>query len=442
MYNQADNVDEEKETTVLAGFAEATVNPPLGMLMEGLGQQGGIRSIHDDLYVRGLYLSHEEEELLILGCDLLFFTPAQVDRLKGAIGRVVDLSPRRIFLNCSHTHAGPRLTPWAYSGDVEPLYFAQIESAMMHVAAAAKAVQRPATVSAGMASTRMPRSRRNVDAEGKARWAPSEAGAICGALPVAVFKDTDGNIVSLLFSVSCHPTTWYELDVSADYPGVAMRLLNERSGTENAMFLQGAGGDAKPYTVAVDEDHWRRGRWEDVEIAGTDVANAVIARIKEGLTEITPNLKACLRAMHWPIEAAPSREDLEAVRDDPEAGDQRRAWATDMLNRVDRYGRLPGAIEIGIHGVKIGDGLRLVGLEGEAVAELGLLILDFYKDGVTFPMGYTNATRIYLTASHMRAEGGYEVDSYWEYGSPAPLAVGTEEIVLHALDELKTCGID
>ncbi|HOS43919.1 MAG TPA: hypothetical protein PK794_09535, partial [Armatimonadota bacterium] len=62
--------------------------------------------------------------------------------------------------------------------------------------------------------------------------------------------------------------------------------------------------------------------------------------------------------------------------------------------------------------------------------------------GVTFPMGYTDGAQIYLTVSHMREEGSYEVDSYWEYHVPAPLAAGMEETMLEALDELKACGID
>jgi hypothetical protein len=427
---------------MLAGFAKTTVNPPLGMPMEGLGQQGGIEKILDDLFIRGLYLSHEDEDVLILACDLLFFTRAQVNRIKGAVGRVADLTPRQILLNCSHTHAGPRVTPWAFTGDIDPLYFDQIIAAMESVAVAAKADRRPVTIDAGMTRTDVPRSRRKIDAEGKAEWAPSEKAPICDALPVVRFTDDAGAVVCLLFSVSCHPSTWYELAVTADYPGVAVRRLNARYGTENAMFLQGTGGDTKAYTIAVSEDYWRHGKWEDVEQAGNEVADAVIARIDAGLTPITPNLKACVVPTCWPFEAPPSREEIEAACDAQTPGSPRHTWAVGLLTQLDRGLPLMTGLEIDMHGVKIGDGLRLVGLEGEAVAELGLLMLEEYPTGVTFPMGYTDATRIYLTVSHMRAEQGYEVDSYWEYGYPAALAVGTEEIMHAGIAELKRCGID
>ncbi|HOF87834.1 MAG TPA: hypothetical protein PLZ36_06975 [Armatimonadota bacterium] len=425
-----------------AGFAKACVNPPLGMPMEGLGQQGGIQAIHDDLYVRALYLAHGGEQVLIIGCDLLFFTRAQVDRLKGAIGRAVDLTPRQIFLNCSHTHAGPRLTPWSYTGEVEPLYFAQVEAALTQAAAAAKATPTAVTLEAGMARTDVPVSRRKVDAAGKASWAPYRAGPVCDALPITLVTDADGRVVCLLFSVSCHPSTWYELDVSADYPGVATRLLNAHFDTDGALFLQGCGGDTKAYTIAVGEDHWRRGAWADVEQAGKDVADAVIARVAQGLTPVQPDLAACRFDMPWRLEPIPPKDWFQGVLADPDERPERKSWAEEMLARLARFGSLPQTLPVGIHGVKLGAGLRLVGMEGEAVAEIGALLLDYYQTGVTFPMGYTDGAQIYLTVSHMREEGSYEVDSYWEYHVPAPLAAGMEETMLEALDELKACGID
>ena len=41
----------------------------------------------------------------------------------------------------------------------------------------------------------------------------------------------------------------------------------------------------------------------------------------------------------------------------------------------------------------------------------------------------------------MLAEGGYEVVSFWEYGYPARLAKGMEDVVLKALADLRRGGI-
>ena len=95
-----------------AGFARANITPPIGTHMSGFGgrdKDHGCESIHDDLFVRALYVEHEGEPALMVGYDLLFFGRELADRIKGAIGRQVDLLPRQILLNTSHTHAGAPL---------------------------------------------------------------------------------------------------------------------------------------------------------------------------------------------------------------------------------------------------------------------------------------------------------------------------------------------
>ena len=54
-----------------AGFASVCINPPLGtpVLWE---ETGGCEGIHDDIFVRALYLSHDGVDALILGFDVVF----------------------------------------------------------------------------------------------------------------------------------------------------------------------------------------------------------------------------------------------------------------------------------------------------------------------------------------------------------------------------------
>ena len=415
-----------------AGFARTTVNPPLGMPMEGLAQQEGCRQIHDPLYVRALFLTQGEACLLILSCDLLFFEHAQVAQVKAAIGQATGLTPAQILLNTTHTHAGPRMTHWCYSGAPDPDYLEAVTRALVAVTVQAHAGQQPVTAWAGMAQTDLPVSRRKPGADGRVSWAPYLAGVVCRALPFCLFKDAAGQVVALLFSVSCHPSMIYSADISADYPGVAMQRLNAHFHTEGAMFLQGAGGDSKPRQIAVAEEYWRPGNWDEVEAAGAEVADAVIQQT-ELLPITAPTLRATLQTLHFPLATLPTREELAREAADPRARIERRYWAEDMLAQLERDGQLPSAVALELHTVEIGPELRLIGVEGELVGELGNRILAAFPSGVTFPLGYTNGAQIYLPASRMLPEGGYEVDSYWEYHHPAPLAPGIEAILLAAV---------
>jgi hypothetical protein len=96
---------------------------------------------------------------------------------------------------------------------------------------------------------------------------------------------------------------------------------------------------------------------------------------------------------------------------------------------------------VGLHAVQLGRGLRLLGVEGEVLASLGLKMLGIYSKGVTFAMGYTNATQVYLPSTEELPQNGYEVDSYWEYHWPSPLAAGGEEPLLAELRRLRDTGV-
>lgn len=418
-----------------AGFGKALVNPPLGMAMEGLGQQGGCATLLDDLWVRALYLVQGKRECLIIGYDLLFFERAVIDRYKGALGRELELKPSQILINTSHTHAGPRLTHWAYSDGPDANYLTAIETATLQAARSARAAARGVTLYAGTATTRMPVSRRKILADGSCQWAPSLKAPICDTVPFCLLKDSRDQVVSLLFAASCHPSTYYDLNISADYPGAATRQLNAHFKTDGALFLQGAGGDTKPRQIAVEEDHWAHGSVADIEAAGHEIAAAVITAAASELGEVVPDLRTHFQELPWPLQPAPGREVFEAVLKNPEEREARRKWAADMLAKL-AGGGLPKFVPVSLHSVQLGVGLALLGVEGEVVGELGNLMLREFEGGVTFVLGYTNGCQIYLPTTPMLPQGGYEVDSYWEYHYPSPLAPGGEQVLLEAIREL------
>ena len=429
-----------------AGFARTCINPPLGTPMYGFAARdakGGAEGIHDDLYMRTLYLVQGSEEALIIGCDLLFFDRAEVDRFKGALGRTLGLAPRQILINTSHTHLGPMVgTAWTYAQFREPhtFYLDQLERAMVETAQAARASAKEATLWAGVTKTKVPMNRRGRTPEGTIRMLPNPGGVVADNLPVCLIKDSAGEPICLLFSVSCHPSTSSGYEISADYPGVAMRLIDAHLGKACSHFLQGTGGDAKAAVIA-GEGRWRVGDWNDIEQAGRTAAQEVIALLGTGLTQVEPNLKSHQVDMIWPLQPLMSRDEYAAARDNPRVAHWDREYLKRVVEWLDAGRSLPTEIPVLLHGIQLGNGLRMVGYEGEAVAELGLLVEAFYGGGITFPLGYTDGCQNYLPTSAMLDEGGYEATSCWEYGVPANFAQGIEEVVTAALEELRAHGV-
>ena len=303
---------------------------------------------------------------------------------------------------------------------------------------------------AGVTRSELPMNRRKKLPNGIVDFAPNPDGIVYDSLPICLFKDRNGKPVCLLFSVSTHPSTVKGVErsywISADYPGAAMAMLDKHLGSPASLFLQGAAGDSKPSVIGKGEEQWRAGTWDDVTRAGEIVANEIIPILENGLVKVEPELGAFSVDMELPLTQSLSRDEYEGFMKNPQAHSEcileaMKRWAEEKISMIDRGFALPTSVPISVHGVKLGKGLRLIGVEGELVAELGLLIKNFYSDGITYSMGYSNGTQLYLPTSRMLDEGGYEVESYWEYRLPAPLAKGIENILSQTLQQLWDQGI-
>jgi hypothetical protein len=282
---------------------------------------------------------------------------------------------------------------------------------------------------------------------GKFENRPNPGGIVCDALPVCLLKAEDGQPVACLFSISAHPSIVSGTAISAEYPGVATNRVDAHLGAACSLFLQGCGGDAKTSVAGEGRDTWLSNDWDVVTRVGAMLGDEVIQLLEAGLKQFEPSLHTALTETHWPLLPARGRSEFEklAANLKPGAppGEQGiyPLWAARQLELLDRGQALRTASSVLIQGIQIGKKLRMVAIEGEPVAEHGLNVLKFYGEGVTFPLGYANGEAMYLPVSRQLPEGGYEVDSYGEYGYPAQLAPGMEQVVAQTLEAFKAKGI-
>jgi hypothetical protein len=188
-------------------------------------------------------------------------------------------------------------------------------------------------------------------------------------------------------------------------------------------------------------DRFQPGTWEDMERVGGIAADEAIGCIDGGLRPVKPLLASAITEVAWPMEPPPSRDEYAAIAAEVGAGEVRRAWAQEIVEALDAGKGLPREVNLTLQGIRIGEGLRIAALEGEAVAGYGTLMCGFYGNGVTFALGYSNGEGLYLPTSPMLDEGGYEVVSFWEYGFPARLAPGFEDILRAGLRRLREAGV-
>lgn len=424
-----------------AGFSKINITPPLGTPMMGVGNRDlahGCTGIHDDIWVRGLWVEHEGEAALIISFDLCFIGREDSDRFKGALGRVLDLAPRQILLSATHSHVSPAIGSWYAAGYAMPdrLYLQALQDATLRAAETAKKTAREATMWAGMGRSSLPLNRR-LQVDGKAQNAPNPGGPVCEALPVCLLKDLNQKPICCLFSVATHPSILRGWEISSEFCGRACELIDESLGCEAALFLQGTAGDSKPRTIA-NGGQWNwDADWADAEATARVLVDETQAVIDGGLQYCDPRVRSALIEMQWPLATAPTREDFESVIDNAEEEEQVKcAWATRQIERIKKYDGLPTHAPVLLQAMQLGTHLQLIAIEGEPMAYHGNAILKTF-DGVTFPLGYANGEALYLVTSEMPEQGGMEPGSYWEYGFPSPLLPGSEAIFEGALLEVK-----
>lgn len=434
-----------------AGYGRAKINPFVGVKMMGWAgrDQRGCLGIRDDCFVRALYLEQGDEKMLIMGMDLCLLSRQHADRYKTAIGREFDIYSRQILMNVSHNHVAPSSGTW-FDGHYETPdwdYLNVVEEGVVAAARQARDAARPATMWVGKGSTKIPVCRRKPkeDGSGTVEWGQYFEGITYDQLPVCLLKDAaSGDPLCLLFSISTHASFKSGNEVSAEWPGAAVKQLDKFFGGKVGLFLQGVGGDSKAYL-----DGWT-GDFDKMDQLGRLAADDTIRAMSRGLKQVQPQLRSSIVMTHWPlqpVEKASLENAFKAaelrLKESPLIAGTRYKWAKQQLKLIQR-GRLPSTWPIQLHGIKLAENVRMVGMEGEAVAEWGFFIEEFYgKDnGLTIPMGYSNGQGAYLPVSRQLPELGYEVESYPEYDLPSPFAPGMEAAVLAGLRQLKQQGID
>jgi hypothetical protein len=234
-----------------------------------------------------------------------------------------------------------------------------------------------------------------------------------------------------LFLASCHPvfSTAGKLHytISANYPGVARKLVEERTGTVNSIFIQGTAGDINPGD---------NGEY----ITGEKLANEVVSVTGKPMTEITGEVSYFLDTLNIPVEPWSKSEILRfreenLTRPGDIYAEKNVKWSDIMLERYEK-GTMPSSLPVYVHTVNIGN-WKLVGFSRETTTEYGFGVKKLWPDKLVSVAGYTNDVSSYLPSSlHIEAKNYEGYDSFFWYGMPAVFPVNVDKIILNAIESL------
>ncbi|MCB9152106.1 MAG: neutral/alkaline non-lysosomal ceramidase N-terminal domain-containing protein [Caldilineaceae bacterium] len=224
-------------TTLRAGFGRVDITPKLGCKLVGYGgREQGATAVHDALLARALVLENEDGCWGLVSADLCYLSEPSVTAIRQAVSAQTGIPGEHLLISTTHTHAGPH-DRHADNWD-RPL--AQI---IADAVVAAYAALQPAKVGSGAGFLYGYSINR--------RWLdrPVDPG-----VTVLRVDDAQGNILGLWCNFACHSVVlgYDNLQLSGDWPGYAMRNLEEQLGNgATCLFTQGGSGNINPLVAGV-----------------------------------------------------------------------------------------------------------------------------------------------------------------------------------------------
>lgn len=381
-------------------------NTIYGICHDNILYEGEHRS-RGNLSARAMAVKKGDETVIIVNVDVVGLNDTFTGLLRQELKTRHHIPGSAILFNMSHTHFAPVTQDWKtwdeskQQPDSIYLYSTVKNGILLAVEKALEALA-PARIYFGRGSAQI----------GFQRSLDDHPGLYDDSVDVIRVDYTGTNDRACLFLAACHPvhSTAGKLHftLSANYPGVARKLVEERTKVSNSLFMQGASGDINP----ADNGEY---------ISGERLANEVIAVMGSPMEEIGGAISYYLDTINIPVRSW-KIEEIMAFRaentDKPGdlTAERNVRWSDLMLNHHNN-GTMPVSLPVYVQTINIGN-WKLVGVSRETTTQYSLGIKDLWPDKLVSVAGFTNDVSSYLPTGLHLEQGGYEgLDSFFWYGT-------------------------
>ena len=262
-----------------AGTARGDITPREPMSMGGYGQRAGKLSegVHDPLFVKVLILRKGEHQAIFITTDLLCIPDTIYRSVVESLVKNGIAKEEEICISASHTHSGPEMKDnliVARTGDGYNKTLLQniLDTCRM---ASDQLVLAEIRMAIGKADFLFNRRERKQDGLVDDR-----------VLAIQITEQESKKGVAVLFGVGCHAVTLGHDNrlISADFPGVAQKYVEERLKVKNALFVNLTEGNVIPVTRgswnSLDTRGYLGGTFQDTEKIGTALGEEVVRCLK------------------------------------------------------------------------------------------------------------------------------------------------------------------
>ena len=445
---------------LLTGYKKLTINPPLGIGIDGYFVPRFAKGFLDDITLSAFVLQCGGQTVAIISIDACLMSTAQVARYCEAIEKETGIPKDHVFLTNTHTHTGPLFGPTdAFEAPVEPIreYADFVQTRLTEAVKAALTDMVPTKMGYGVgtAPARVAYIRRYKMKDGSTMTCPpiddpnivGPIGELDQRVNVLRF-DRENRNPFILMNYGLHSDTINGELLSADWPYWMAKTLDLALGGADCMFICGAQGDVGSTNVHPDSADMNdteisfdnemkspgMARFVGRALAGTvlQVYDKVYYTDVDDIQMLTMDVPVKLNVPepHEVPLAKKYKKLHESGRDCdiPYTAMELTTVVAEAL-RICKYENSPEYLNLPMLGLKLGP-IALVGIPGEPFTQVGVEIKKAGGFALVLPCALTNGYEGYFPVKSAYDEGGYEArSSRYKSGVAETIMEGGKKIV-------------
>ncbi len=429
---------------VKAGISRVCITPPLGTPMSGYFEPRYAKGVHDDLYATAVAFDDGENRAVLITLDLCGLKNQWwLDDCKKLISEYCNIPVGAVIINCSHTHTGPIVGPDKTSGtDGNKVYDGFLMQSLRDVAfGALEDVSESRffvadNICKDVAFCRIFRMKDGTVKTNPGIGNPEIAKAIAEpnekVTLIKIERENAEDIFIVNFGV--HADTVGGDIISADFPGVLRKTIENIFPDTVCLFLQGCEGDLNHVDVRWKENY--KGFYQAQDM-GRRLAGAVLQVCDKAAEVMVDNVFFANKTVFVPanqenhrIEEAKRILKLHREGYDDEIANN----ISDVITIVAEALRIielndgPEKFSFNLSAIRIGDA-AFAGFPGEPFSDIGKRIVADSPFETTLVCALTDGGEVYFPTTEVIRAGGYEARS-------SVVKPGADDVLVNSMIEL------
>lgn len=400
---------------LMMGVARRDITPEIGANLMGYNPHTISDKINDNLTATAFVFQSGDTKAAMISVTLCVIDEDICDNLRKQIKESCNIPVENIMISATHTHSGPITASMVGWGDVNQRYCDEIFfPGLLEAVKEANANLVPVQMGFAMSDSYVGCNRRELDENNEVILGQCLWGAFNPKMSVISFRNEDEKVIANMIHYGCHATgAGNNTEISRDWPGVMVDILEKESGAVTA-FFNGPEGDVGPRlsngsTTGKGDINFAM---QLGAVAGYDAVNTykkISHYCDADLTTSMRNLKMKLGS-RIPYEYA--KEQYEIFKDEKV---NHLAQSRDYYERVlDTYknGDVEKEyMEVPQVAIRIGD-IAFAAFGYELFSEIGMRIDKMSSIKHVLSLACTNGTWGYFPTEDQMCRGGYEVTMF------------------------------